>query len=151
MISEMKTNNGTTITATFPPTDKSYHHSKIPIKKNIVFMMKDTITIQLDFFAIKFVFRYVFSMVVTLLSVATAFRPPSLLLVYVQIVSIDRLHSHSTPSPDRIYSKQSTSKLASSFENRWVGKSGFYCITYHREVQPPRDDTHMKGTGLAVG
>lgn len=102
MISEMKTNNGTTITATFPPTDKSYHHSKIPIKRNIVFMMKDIITIQLDFFAIKFVFRYVFSMVVTLLSVATAFRPPSLLQVYVQIASIDRLHSHSTPSPARI-------------------------------------------------
>lgn len=102
MISEMKTNNGTTITATFLPTDKSYHHSKIPIKKNIVFMMKDIITIQLDFFAIKFVFRYVFSMVVTLLSVATAFRPPSLLQVGGLYSQSERRHSHSTPSPARI-------------------------------------------------
>jgi len=151
MISEMKTNNGTTITATFPPTDKSYHHSEIPIKRNIVFMMKDIITIHLGFCVIKFVFRCVFSMVVILLSVATAFRPPLPLLAYVQFVSIDRLPSHSIPSPDRIYSKQSTSKLASSFENRWVGKSGFYCITYHRGVQSPGNDTRMKGTGLAVG
>ena len=151
MISEMMTNNGTTITATFPPTDKSYHHLNIPVKMNIAFMMKDIISIQPDFCVIKFVFRYVFSMVVTLLSVATAFRPPLPLLVYIQIVNIDRLHSHSTPSPDRIYSKQSTSKSASSFENRWVGKSRFYCITYHRGMQSPGNDTHMKGTGLAVG
>ena len=96
--------------------------------------MKDIINIQLSVCVIKFVFRYGFSMVVTVLSVETAFRPPSLLLVYVQIVSIDRLRSHSTPSPDRIYSKQTNSKLASSFENRWVGKSGFYSITYHRGV-----------------
>ena len=90
-------------------------------------------------------------MVVTLLSVATAFRPLSPLLVCIQIVSIDRLHRHSTPSRDRIYSKQSTSKLVSSLENRWVGKSGFYCITYYRGVQSPGDDTHMKRTGIAVG
>ena len=97
MISEMKTSNGTTITAAFPPTDKSYHHSEIPIKRNIVFMMKDIITIQLGFCVIKFVSSnsYIFSMVVTLLSVATTFRPPLFLLVYNQIVSIDRLHSYS--------------------------------------------------------
>lgn len=57
MISEMMTNNGTTITAAFSPTDKSYHHLNIPVTMNIVFMMKDIITIQLDFFVIKFVFR----------------------------------------------------------------------------------------------
>ena len=58
-------------------------------------MMKDIITILLDFRVIKFVFCYILSMVVTLLSVATTFRPPLLLVVYSQIVSIDRLHSYS--------------------------------------------------------